>query len=136
MVLDTLGGLKFGSDAGGGEQRTEERLALSRQPSGKITVSTPFGRIESSRVRDISRSGISLEVDRPIGQETPVSVEYSESSLNLSVNGRLAWSRTNEKPADAAVAASAYVVGIELFSPGLLLNFLPTETQSSRPQAQ
>jgi hypothetical protein len=129
MELETLGGLEFlheQAPVADLELRTEDRLALSRQPDGRISVLTPFMRIAAVRVRDISRSGISIELERPISPETPVSVEYVEHDLNINVSGRLAWSQetavTQDKP-----ALASYVVGIELFSPGLLLNFLPTQ---------
>jgi hypothetical protein len=125
MELDTLGGLAFLREHLPTEQRTEDRLALSRQPDGKLSVLTPFTRLGAMRVRDISRSGISVELERPISPETPVSVEYVADEINLSVTGRLAWARQTTPDGDQPAAAS-YVVGIELFSPGLLLNFLPT----------
>lgn len=123
--VDTLGGLGCFQDHVPVEQRGEDRLELSRQPDGRISVLTPYARVAASLVRDISRSGISLELERPISAETPVSVEYVARDIQLSVNGRLAWTRNSEARSDGSDRA-AYVVGIELFSPGLLLNFLPT----------
>lgn len=123
--FDSLGGLGCYQAAVPVEQRGEDRLQLARQPDGRINVRTPFASVASMLVRDISRSGISLELERPISPETPVSVEYLADDIQLSVNGRLAWSRTTESR-PGSVAAAGYVVGIELFSPGLLLNFLPT----------
>ena len=133
MSLETLGGLGTGHDAGKHDagkpdQRNEDRLLLTSQPAGRLTVCTPFARLEARHVRDVSRSGISLEIDRPVGRNASVSVEYVDPKMNITVNGRLAWSRENEA-APGVIPGSAYVVGIELFSPGLLLNFLPTSVQ-------
>jgi hypothetical protein len=123
--LDTLGGLDCVRESLPEEQRGEDRLTLSRQPDGRLSVLTPFARITAMRVRDISRSGISVELERPVSPETPVSIEYVADDIQVSVNGRLAWARQTTPDGEAPAAAS-YVVGVELFSPGLLLNFLPT----------
>ena len=127
--METLGGLEYAHEPQAREQRGEDRIVLSEQPQGRLTVLTSHSRVDAIRVRDISRSGISLELDRLIHPDTPVSVEYVQDALDLSVNGRLAWSRSNSGSGDET-AAAAYVVGIELFSPGLLLNFLPTRNSA------
>ena len=98
---------------------------LRQQPPGRLSVLTPHARVAAHWVRDISRTGISLELERPIGAETPVSVEYVAGDIKLCVNGRLAWSHPGDSRTEGMPSA-AHVVGIELFSPGLLLNFLPT----------
>lgn len=126
--LDTLGGLACFTSATATEQRVEDRLFLSRQPEGKLSVCTPYAQVTAFQVRDISRSGISLELERPINAETPVSVDYLTDNIHLTVNGRIVWGRA---PTGTGEGGSRYVVGIELFSPGLLLNFLPTAAVAS-----
>ncbi len=124
MTQDSLGGMHTGTVAGSTDQRYESRVALEHQPEGRLTVCTPFERLETRHVRDVSRNGISVEVDRPIAPNTPIKVEYQADRIDISVNGRLAWLRPPSDGARAAVSGG-YLVGIELFSPGLLLNFLP-----------
>ncbi|MDE3012280.1 MAG: PilZ domain-containing protein [Pseudomonadota bacterium] len=121
--LDTLGGLTYFTSSTTTEQRAEDRLFLSRQPEGKLSVCTPYAQVAAYQVRDISRSGISLELERPISADTAVSVDYLADDIHLTVNGRIVWGRA---PTGGGDGGSRYVVGIELFSPGLLLNFLPT----------
>ena len=122
--LDTLGGMHPGTDAGNNEQRLESRLSLDHQPTGRLTLCTAYERLDPRTVRDVSTKGISMEIDRPVAQHTAIEIEYEEGSIDIRVNGRVAWVKPNTAPGLDTVTGG-YVVGIELFSPGLLLNFLP-----------
>lgn len=124
MSLDTLGGMHPGRDSGANEQRVETRVALTQQPPGRMALCTAFEQLAPRHVRDVSARGISMEIDRPVAANTQVQVEYLHEGIDLRVNGRVAWLR---EPDPSAQPATAYVVGIELFSPGLLLNFLPVQ---------
>ena len=104
------------------DQRRHERYRLLYQPASMLYVRTPAVRSPAMAVKDVSVDGVSIYVDRALPVSTRVSVEFAGSPVQLDVQGVVAWCRPrHEADKDAEHAVDAYVMGIELFSPMLLL---------------
>lgn len=107
------------------EQRKLDRFPLTRQPEGKVFLRTENTRHQITEIRDISRYGISFYLDHSMEVSAKVSVEYSDSKVNLEVYGRVAWCaerpRDNTDTSTDARTKPEYVLGIELMSPMVLL---------------
>jgi hypothetical protein len=56
-----------------------------------------------------------------LAERLQVSVEYLEPTLKLELNGMVAWCTAQEEPTDAVETYGRYIVGIQLFSPVLLM---------------
>lgn len=109
------------------EERKQERFRLLRQPGEPLYVCTVAMRIEALAVKDVSSNGVSLYLERhmPIGSQ--VSIEYEAPHFKLSVNGMIIWCRARlDSDIDAPDSAAAWVIGVKLFSPMLLLSALRT----------
>jgi len=104
------------------DQRRHERYRLLCQPVSMLYVRTPAVRSPALAVKDVSVDGVSIYVDRALPVSTRVSIEFAASPVQLDVQGVVAWCRhRHEADKDAEHAVDAYVMGIELFSPMLLL---------------
>jgi hypothetical protein len=104
-----------------GEQRKHERLEIARQAPGKFRLLTPAGAYPIAAIRDLSGSGIRVFLDVELEERLDVVIEYTEATLKLEIQGRVAWSVEQEE-VEATKSAGRYVVGIELFSPFLFMS--------------
>jgi len=105
-----------------GEQRKHERLEIARQAPGKFRLLTPAGAYPIAAIRDLSGSGIRVFLDASLAERLDVVVEYTELTLKLEMQGRVAWCTAQDHGTGAAKSAGRYVVGIELFSPFLFMS--------------
>jgi len=103
------------------EQRKHPRYVIGRQAPGKFRLLTPGAEYPVAVIRDISGSGIRVFLDAALTERLDVVVEYSESTLKLEMNGRVAWC-TDQTEGAATIEGGRYIVGIELFSPFLFMS--------------
>jgi hypothetical protein len=115
------------------DKRRQARYRLAHQPAAPVVVLRDEVRLTASAVNDVSSSGISLCLDTALPVEAAVAIEYQLDGLTLDVNGVVAWCRKHTAN-DAAGSDTGYVLGIELFSPMMLLSAfrdaLPKDAQT------
>ena len=74
-------------------------------------------------VKDVSSGGVSVYFERELPILSRVSIEFTAPAMQLDVQGVVIWCRPrHEADIDARHEPNAYVVGIELFSPLMLLS--------------
>jgi hypothetical protein len=103
------------------EQRKYQRLDVARQPPGKFRLLTPERAYPIAAIRDLSGSGIRVFLETLLTERTDVVIEYTEATLKLEMQGRVAWCAEQDE-VEATKSAARYVVGIELFSPFLFMS--------------
>ncbi len=111
------------------EQRAELRIRLDKQPDGKLFLHARDECLPVLSIRDASQTGISLLLDRDIGDAVQVALEYRHRGIDVKVTGTVIWDRpanANESPAVTA-NGKAHVLGVSLVSPHLLLTFMEVE---------
>ncbi|MEP6885485.1 MAG: PilZ domain-containing protein [Gammaproteobacteria bacterium] len=105
------------------EERKQERFRLLRQPAAPVFLCTLGVRAEALAVKDVSRGGVGLYLEQPLPTGLQVSIEYEARHLTLNVNGVIIWCRPRQdSDIDVPDFAEACVIGVELFSPMLLLS--------------
>lgn len=103
------------------EKRRQSRYRLAHQPAGPVFVLHGAQRLPATAVNDVSSSGISLCLSVAPPVTSRVAIEFLSDGMTLDVNGVVAWSRAHQ-PTDEEGADESFVLGIELFSPMLLLS--------------
>jgi len=103
------------------DKRRQSRYRLVHQPADPIVVIHSDERQAATAVNDVSSSGISLCLPSALPVRAPVAIEFQADGLTLDVNGVVAWCRLH-RPSDEEGAEQSFVLGIELFSPMLLLS--------------
>src|ERR1700736_388499 len=103
------------------EQRKHPRHVLGRQAPGNIRLLTPAAAYPIAVIRDLSGSGIRVFLDSLLTERLDVVIEYTEATLKLEMQGRVAWC-AEQGEVEATKSAGRYVVGIELFSPFLFMS--------------
>jgi hypothetical protein len=105
------------------EQRRQERYDLLHQPSAPVYVLMGWARFAAMAVKDVSSGGVSLYLERELPVGSRVSIEYATRSMKLDVQGVVAWChRRQAQDPELAGALHTWVLGVELFSPVLLLS--------------
>lgn len=105
------------------EQRKELRSILTRQPKGKLQVLLGDQCIDVSGVKDVSQTGIRLEVGTQVNIGENVRVRYLTETVDLKLNGTVVWNSSSADGSKEVAASDAYVIGIMLASPSLLQAF-------------
>ena len=103
------------------EQRKHRRFAVVRQPAGNVVLRTATAAYPVNVIKDISSSGIRVYLHHALSVSSRLILEYVEPNLKLEVNGTVAWCATRRISPAVADEAGDFVIGIELFSPVLLL---------------
>ena len=103
------------------EHRKHHRHPLARQPVGGFRLLTPAAAYPIDVIKDISSSGIRVYLNTCLAERLQIAVEYVEPSLKLELYGLVAWCAAQEENSDAIKTYGRYVVGIQLFSPVLLM---------------
>ena len=103
------------------EQRKDQRYPLVRRAAGEFRLLTADAAYPIEVIKDISSSGIRVYLNTHLAERLQVSVEYLEPTLKLELNGMVAWCTAQEEPTDAVETYGRYIVGIQLFSPVLLM---------------
>jgi hypothetical protein len=104
------------------EQRKHSRHVLGRQAPGKFRLLTPAAAYPIAVIRDISGSGIRVFLDASLKEGLDVVVEYTELTLKLEMEGRVAWCTEQVEGTETIKSAGRHVVGIQLFSPFLFMS--------------
>jgi hypothetical protein len=104
------------------EHRKHPRHVLGHEASGKFRLLTPAAVYPVAAIRDISGSGIRVFLDAALTERLDVVLEYTESTLKLEMNGRVAWCAEQTPGAEPMTSNGRYVAGIELFSPFLFMS--------------
>ena len=105
------------------DQRRQERYRLLRQPDSPLYIRTLTLRSVAMAVKDVSSGGVSVYFERELPILSRVSIEFTAPAMQLDVQGVVIWCRPrHEADIDARHEPNAYVVGIELFSPLMLLS--------------
>ncbi len=105
------------------DQRKQDRYRLLRQPDALVYVRTGWARSAAMAIKDVSSAGVSLYLERALPVASRVSIEYAAPSMMMNVNGVVVWCRTRQdSDTDAGEGLRAWVLGIELFSPMMLLS--------------
>jgi hypothetical protein len=103
------------------EQRKHQRYPLVRQTTGEFRLLTPAAAYPIDVIKDISSSGIRVYLNTYLAERLQIVVEYIVPTLKLELNGMVAWCAAQEEDTDAIETYGRYVVGIQLFSPVLLM---------------
>jgi PilZ domain len=103
------------------EQRRHHRYPLVRQAAGEFRLLTPAGAYPIDVIKDISSSGIRVYLNTYLAERLPISVEYADPTIKLELNGMVAWCVAQEQESEAIETFGRYIVGIQLFSPVLLM---------------
>ena len=103
------------------EQRKHPRHVLGRQAPGTFRLLTQTAAYPITVIRDISSSGIRVFLDAGLTKSLDVAVEYTEATLKLEMQGRVAWC-TEQAEGTETKSAGRYVVGIQLSSPFLFMS--------------
>jgi hypothetical protein len=103
------------------EQRKNRRFPVLRQPAGDVLLRTGTAAYPVNVIKDISSSGIRVYLHYGLPVSSRLIVEYVEPNLKLEVNGTVAWCATRRISTVVADEAGSFVIGVELFSPVLLL---------------
>ncbi|GAC1479850.1 MAG: hypothetical protein NVS1B6_20640 [Steroidobacteraceae bacterium] len=103
------------------EQRKQPRYPLIQQPVGEFRLRAPTAAYPIKVINDISSSGMRIYLDDELTPRLQVAIEYFEPSLKLEVNGIVAWCVSRLRTADEADDRGRFIIGIQLFSPMLLM---------------
>jgi len=103
------------------EHRKDLRYPLVRQAAGEFRLLTAAAAYPIEVIKDISSSGIRVYLNTCLAERLQVSIEYVEPTLKLELNGMVAWCTELEERTDAVETYGRYIVGIQLFSPVLLM---------------
>ena len=103
------------------EQRHHPRHLLLHQPVGEFRLQTPTADYPIKVINDISGSGIRFYLDTCLTSHLQVAIAYAEPSLKLEVNGMVAWCTARAGTEDEADDRGRFIVGVQLFSPMLLM---------------
>lgn len=109
------------------EQRSETRLMLAHKPKGMLFLHIHGECLPVRAVRDISQTGISLLFDYDICQGDRVDVEYKDRNNEVKVSGIVVWCNQTDKTPPHTESAPKHLLGINMFSPNLLLSFMQTD---------
>lgn len=106
------------------DHRKEKRSSSPRQPKGKLQLIVGAQRHPVTAVKDISPTGIRLEIDTPVDIGTPILVRYFDDKVDLQLNGIVVWNSASEPGAKNLAQPDSCIIGIRLASPSLLDAYL------------
>ena len=101
------------------EQRKEVRTINAFQPKGKLQVLQNDSCITVFSVKDISPTGIRLEVNSLLAVGDNIRVRYVDDKVDIKLNGTVAWNSDTVNEKDNT-GSRVFQIGIRLASPSLL----------------
>jgi hypothetical protein len=107
------------------EKRRLPRRSVGAIPFGALVLVCNGEHIPIEQLRDLSDSGISFSLRRPLVSSEKISVKYSDPKVALEVFGRVAWCSPASDESANATPPGQYFIGVELLSPSLLYSALP-----------
>jgi len=102
------------------EKRKEVRSAYPIPRGGKLQVLFDDKSILVTSVKDVSSTGIRLEIESPISVGENIMIRYLAETMDIKLNGTVVWnSIAAGNPADTAEPLPI-LIGVKLLSPSLL----------------
>ena len=102
------------------EKRKEVRSAYSTQPNGKLQVLFSDKCIPVTSVKDVSPTGIRLEIRTPIAIGENIMIRYVGEKMDMKLNGTVAWNSMATGDLTDQTENAAILIGVSLTSPSLL----------------
>jgi hypothetical protein len=102
------------------EKRKEVRSAYPAQPSGKLQVLFNDKYIPVTSVKDVSPTGIRLEIETPISIGENIMIRYVAEKVDIKLNGTVAWNSVAAGGQAHNAEPPAILIGVSLTSPSLL----------------
>ena len=96
------------------ERRREERITPTQQLKGKFYLYVENRCLDVRAVLDVSPFGVGLQIDNSINNGTDIRLEYQHETIDLEVNGSVAWSIAFEEEPYSEQDTHQYLVGIHL----------------------
>jgi len=104
----------------GSEQRKEVRSVVTQQPNGKLHVILGEETIEVYKVKDVSQTGIRVQVAKQVNINQNILVRYQTKMIDLKLNGTVVWNSGSASVSVDPSDLATYLIGIKLNSPSLL----------------
>ena len=104
----------------GSEQRKEIRSIVTQQPHGKLHILHGDQSIDVYKVKDVSQTGIRVEVGKQVNINENILVRYETRMIDLKLNGTVVWNSGSASLSADTDGHNAYLIGIKLTSPSLL----------------
>jgi len=101
------------------EQRKEVR-SLYPTHKGKLQVLFSDKCLLVSSVKDVSPTGIRLEVKTPVDVGENIRVRYVDEKVDIQLNGTVAWNSASQFDGNGTAESPAFLIGVKLASPSLL----------------
>ena len=102
------------------EQRKEVRSIVTQQPNGKLYVILGEESIEVYKVKDVSQTGIRLQVAKQVEINQKILLRYQTRMIDLKMNGTVMWNSGSASVSVDPDDPARYLIGIKLNSPSLL----------------
>ncbi len=102
------------------EKRKEVRSTYPTQPRGKLQVLVSDKCFPVTSVKDVSPTGIRLEIKTPISIGENIMIRYVGEKVDIKLNGTVAWNSISPEDLDDHADASVVLIGVKLTSPSLL----------------
>lgn len=102
------------------EKRKEVRSTYPTQPRGKLQVFVSDKCLPVAGVKDVSPTGIRLEIKTPISIGENIVIRYAGEKVDIKLNGTVAWSSSSAGKVTDSAEPSAFLIGVKLTSPSLL----------------
>jgi hypothetical protein len=102
------------------EQRKEVRSIYPHQHRGKLQVLSKELCLSVYSVKDVSPTGIRLEVKTPVDVGQNIWVRYVDEKVDIKLNGTIAWNSVSSQSKNNISNSNTFLIGIKLASPSLL----------------
>ena len=102
------------------EKRKEVRSTYPTQPRGKLQVLVSDKCLPVVSVKDVSPTGIGLEITTPISIGENIMIRYAGEKVDIKLNGTVAWNSVSEGEVTDSAEPAAFLIGVKLTSPSLL----------------
>jgi hypothetical protein len=107
------------------EKRLVPRIAVPQLPRDALTLIAGGREFKLVGLRDISESGIRCELSHSFPVSASVAIQYKDSKVQVAVHGRVAWCKKSQGTSQTGSTEDTFMMGVELFSPMMLLAVLP-----------
>ena len=101
-------------------QRKEIRSIVTQQPHGKLQVLVAENCLDVYKVKDVSPTGIRVEVSDQVDIGMNILVRYQTEKVDLKLNGTVVWNSGLSGGTVNIAEPTAFLIGIKLTSPSLL----------------
>jgi hypothetical protein len=102
------------------EKRKEVRSKYLTQPKGKLQVLYNDKCLPVASVKDVSPTGIRLEINTPISIGENILIRYVHEKMDIKLNGTVTWNSNGAGDAADPADTPVILIGVSLTSPSLL----------------